>query len=208
MLPAIIMGLAAPFMKDLAGTFMDAGLNLVSNAITGGGKKAKEYIEEKTGISLKDPSKLSGDDMAEIAKLEADPEAAIKLKELSLEFLKEESRHEEATDQNWEDRLKILADADATGNSIRPWGAKMFIIAVFYAEIVAISAWAYAVIKTPESLSTTWPLLLAIIGPPLGVVRSYFGMRTKEKKARYDMTASIPPKSIVKDIIGAFKKEE
>lgn len=211
MLPAIIMGLAAPYIKELAGTFMDAGLNLVSSAISGGGKKAKEYIEDKTGISLEDPSKISGDDMAEIAKLENNPEATIKLKELSLEFLKEEDRHEEATDQNWEDRLKILSDADITGASTRPAIAKDMSRIIGFVAIGFSSALFIAIVKgdseTIKQLTDGWPLMLAILGTPTALLRAYFAMRTKEKQARYNMSASIPPKpTLVDSVLNSFRK--
>jgi len=207
----LIMGLAAPFIKQLTGTLMDAGCNLAANAITGGGKKAKQYIEEKTGISLDDPSKLSGDDMAEIAKLETNPEVAIKLKELSLEFLKEKDRHEEATDQNWEDRLAILNAADATGASTRPAIAKDMSRIVGFVAIGFSAALFIAIMKgdseTIKQLTNGWPLMLAILGTPTALLRAYFAMRTKEKEARYNMSASLPPKpTLVDSVLNSFRK--
>jgi hypothetical protein len=207
----MIMGLATPFIKQLAGTLMEGGLNLAANAVTGGGKKAKEYIEKKTGISLDSPDKLSGDDLDEIAKLEENPEAVIRLKELSLEFLKEKDRHEEATDQNWEDRMRIHADVDKAGASTRPKIALMMAKIVAFTVIGLTSALFVSIFKgdseTIKQLQMGWPLMLAILGTPTALLRAYFAMRTKEKTARYDMTASMPPKSLVNDIVGMFKKE-
>ena len=208
---AMIAGLAAPYLKQLVGTLMDAGCNLAANAISGGGQKAKEYIEEKTGISLDDPSKLSGNDMAEIAKLELDPDAAIKLKELSLEIYKEENRHEEATDQNWEDRISILANADASGSSTRPAIAKMMAEIVGFVSVSFSSALFIAIVKgdsnTISQLTNGWPLMLAVLGTPTALLRAYFAMRTKEKEARYNMSASLPPKpTLVDSVLNSFRK--
>jgi len=207
---AMIAGLAAPYLKQLVGTFMDAGCNLAASAITGSGKVAKEYIEEKTGISLEDPSKLSGDDMAEIAKLEANPEGAIKLKELSLAFLAEENRHEEATDQNWEDRLNILNKADETGNTTRPKVALRMANVVSFEIIVLVSAISIAIgtgkTETIDAIKECWEVIAILIGIPMGLLNSYFGKRTKEKKARVDLVSQLPTKGFIKDIIGEFKK--
>ena len=207
----LIMGLASPFIKQLTETLMDAGCNLAANAITGGGEKAKQYIEEKTGISLDNPDKLSGDDMAEIAKLETNPEAAIKLKELSLEFLKETDRHKEATDQNWEDRLKILSDVDMAGASTRPAIAKDMSRIVGFVAIGFSSALFIAISKgdseTIKQLSNGWPLMLAILGTPTALLRAYFAMRTKEKEARYNISASLPSKpTLVDSVLNSFRK--
>jgi len=49
--------------------------------------------------------------------------------------------------------------------------------------------------------------MLAILGTPTALLRAYFAMRTKEKEARYNMSASMPSKSIINDIVGAFKKD-
>ena len=57
MLP-LILGLAAPLLKGIVTKFMDQGLNLAASAILGGGKKAKEFIEEiqrRAGVSFRWP---------------------------------------------------------------------------------------------------------------------------------------------------------
>lgn len=210
MLP-LLMGLAIPLIKGIAGKFMEQGLNLAANAITGGGKKAKEYIEKKTGISLNDPDKLTIDDMAKVALLEKDPEAIIELKKLSLEILKEENRHGEAVEQNWGDIVETLSRVDCNGNSTRPMIAKWMAQIVGFAVIVFTSALAVSIFndatETLKQLSNAWPLMLAILATPTALLRSYFGMRTKEKKARYDMVSPLPSKNIASDILSMFKKQ-
>ncbi len=206
----LILGLAVPLIKNIASMFMDQGLNLAANAITGGGKKAKEFIEEKTGVSLNDPDKLTANDVAKIRRIENDPEISIELKQLSLEYLKEDNRHEEAIENNWSEIVTTLSNADSNSSSTRPKIAVGMAQVVAFAIIIFVSALAYAVcnnaIDTIKSISQAWPLLLAILATPTALLRSYFGMRTKEKQARYNMASSIPQKDLVGDIIGMFKK--
>lgn len=209
MLP-LILGLAAPLLKGIVTKFMDEGLNLAANAITGGGKKAKEFIEEKTGISLDDPDELTEQDILDIRKMETIPDKKIKLKQLALEHLKEENRHTEASEQNWEDIVRILSDADSANSSTRPTIAKWMAQMVGFAVIITSTALSTAIFQNNtemiKQLSQGWPLMLAILATPTALLRAYFGMRTKEKKARYDLASSMPPKNIIDDIIGAFKK--
>jgi len=58
-------------------------------------------------------------------------------------------------------------------------------------------------------LKESWPLLVAILGTPTALLRAYFAMRTKEKKARYDMTlgdsCAQPQASVGGFISGLFK---
>ncbi len=100
MLPLIL----GPIISMLA----DKGLELAAGAIDGGAEKAKEFIEEKTGVKL-DPKKgLSASDVQAIKKLENDPETKIKLEELALANKKEDNRHDEA---------KMQKDVDLTKNA-------------------------------------------------------------------------------------------
>ena len=41
-----------PIIAGLVSMLADKGLDLISSAIDGGADKAKEYIEDKTGIKL------------------------------------------------------------------------------------------------------------------------------------------------------------
>jgi len=95
-IPALLLGLAIPLVKQLAAKFMGEGLNLAASAITGGGLKAKEFIEEKTGLNLDAPDDLTSDDLQKIKSLEEHPEHQLELQKLSLEILKEKHRHTEA----------------------------------------------------------------------------------------------------------------
>ena len=210
MLP-MLLGLAVPLIQKLAGKFMGEGMNLVSSAITGGGKKAKEFIEEKTGLKLDDPDKLSALDLQKIKALETHPDFALKLRELSLEILKEENRHDEQTEKNWSELISILNTSDATGNSTRPKIAMVMTYMMAFSVMIFSGALAYAIftssIETIKQLNDAWPLMLAIMATPTALLRSYFGMRTKEKKARYDLVSDYEMEpSLIKGVLGALKK--
>lgn len=44
----------APILAAIASIFVDQGLGLLAGAVKGGGEKAVEFIEKKTGIDIKD----------------------------------------------------------------------------------------------------------------------------------------------------------
>ena len=43
-----------------------------------------------------------------------------------------------------------------------------------------------------KALADAWPMLIAILGTPTSLLGAYFGMRTKEKRARYAAAAGQP----------------
>ena len=107
--------------------------------------------------------------------------------------------------------ITALADADKSGSSTRPAIAKMMAWIVSFSVIVFSSALAIAIFneatETIKQLSDTWPLMLAILATPTALLRAYFGMRTKEKKARYGIGSGQAKSSgLLGDIVGLFKK--
>ena len=84
----------APFLVPIIGMLADKGLDLLSGAINGGAEKAKDYIEDKTGIVLDTKKGLSSEEGAKLKECEATNR--IELERLSLENKKEDNRHEEA----------------------------------------------------------------------------------------------------------------
>lgn len=81
-------------LAPIASMLADKGLDLLSRAIDGGAEKAKEFIEDKTGISLDVNKGLTSDEILKLKEFEASNE--IKLKSLALENKKEDNRHQEA----------------------------------------------------------------------------------------------------------------
>ena len=85
-----------PIVAGLVSMLANKGLDLISSAIDGGAEKAKEYIEEKTGIEL--DKGLTEEQVAELKKFEMTH--ALELKKLALADKQEDNRHEEASIQN------------------------------------------------------------------------------------------------------------
>ena len=108
------------------------------------------------------------------------------------------------------DRFKAMAEVDASGNTTRPQIAMMMAVCVVFTVIVTISIFSYAVVEGKElmikSIMDGWPFLLAILGTPTALLRSYFAMRTKEKQHKYEATTGVKPQAnLISALIGRFK---
>ena len=86
--------LMVPIIAGLVSMLADKGLDLISSAIDGGADKAKEYIEEKTGIKM-DGSELTDEQVAELKKFEMTNK--LELEKLALANKQEDNRHLEKT---------------------------------------------------------------------------------------------------------------
>lgn len=82
-----------PIIAGLVSMLADKGLDLISSAIDGGANKAKEYIEDKTGIKL--DKNLTDEQVAELKKFEMTNK--IELEKLALANKQEDNRASEAT---------------------------------------------------------------------------------------------------------------
>ena len=82
-----------PIVASIVSMLADKGLNLISSAIDGGADKAKEYIEDKTGIKL--DKNLTDEQVAELKKFEMTNK--IELEKLALANKQEDNRASEAT---------------------------------------------------------------------------------------------------------------
>jgi len=107
---------------------------------------------------------------------------------------------------DWATIAKAHAESDAAGNSTRPFIA--LLMAWFYvlAASPLLAAVTYAIFNNNSALMSTvgnaWPLVLAILGTPILLLRAYFGYRTDEKKARY--AASVGQESAPSSIAGVI----
>ena len=81
-----------PIIAGLVSMLADKGLDLISSAIDGGADKAKEYIEDKTGIKM-DGSELTDEQVAELKKFEMTNK--VELEKLALANKQEDNRHAE-----------------------------------------------------------------------------------------------------------------
>ena len=84
--------LMVPIIAGLVSMLADKGLDLISSAIDGGADKAKEYIEDKTGIKM-DGSELTDEQVAELKKFEMTNK--LELEKLALANKQEDNRHAE-----------------------------------------------------------------------------------------------------------------
>lgn len=80
-----------PIIAGLVSMLADKGLDLISSAIDGGADKAKEYIEDRTGIKL--DKNLTDEQVAELKKFEMTNK--LELEKLALANKQEDNRHAE-----------------------------------------------------------------------------------------------------------------
>ena len=166
------------------------------------GDKAEDTAKKVVGIA----KSLTGydDPQQAINAVKADPELQLKFSQQINELEIEEIR-------GFTERFNKMVEADKVGNTTRPHIALMMAKTTCFAIIVSIGIWAYAVILNQTSmmnyLKECWPLLLAILGTPTALLRSYFALRSGEKKARYQMASEqeIAP-SIFGNIVNLLKK--
>ena len=149
------------------------------------------------------PGTATKDDIrAAVDSLPPEQKAALMEKKVELEIVKE---------KEWSKVVDSLAKADSTGNSTRPWIAKLMASVVAFAIATFIVMWAVAVgsNKTDmiKAVNDGWPVIVALLGTPTYLLKAYFGMRTDEKKARYAQAAGQPHISGIAGMIGSlFKK--
>lgn len=122
-------------------------------------------------------------------------------KEIDLEIRKAET---------WADIQRVHNETDATGASTRPKIAMLMAITVCVSVLPVSFALAWAIYdndsETIKIIDTAvWPLL-ALIGTPTVLLRSYFGMRTQEKKARYAASVGKPINTGFLDTISRYLK--
>jgi len=70
-----------PIIATIASAFASKGLNLLSSAAL---SKGKDWLEEKTGVDLTEPNKLSDEDLLTLKKYQFDHEE--ELRKIKLEF--------------------------------------------------------------------------------------------------------------------------
>ncbi len=158
------------------------GMGILKNAIPGVGMvvdtvnaflpKGKKIGPESTGAQA----------IEAINSLPPNKQAEVLSKRLDVEIV-EVQEHTKV--------ISALAEVDKTGNSTRPFIAALMAWAVFIGVIAAVGSWAYALVADSvprmKDDKDSWPLLATILSIPAGEVKSYFGKRFKEKKARYEI---------------------
>jgi len=154
---------------------------------------------------LPDDSKLTTNATGEqiqdaVSSLPADQQAVLLSKEFDVEIT-EIKEHTKV--------IAALGDVDKTGNSTRPFIALMMAWVVAFAIVGLVIMLGIAInekdSETVIAIGNNWPLVLALLGIPSGLLRAYFGMRTKEKQQKYQAVSNTAPSSGLASLVGLFK---
>lgn len=137
-----------------------------------------------------------------LATLPPEQQASLLEKELDVEITEI---------KEWTNVVGALAEVDKTGNTTRPKIALEQSILVGFGVIITLSSISYAIVtgdsQMIDSVKAAWPLILAIIGIPAGIVNSYFGKRAKDKAKKYESITNTPPTpGLISQIAGMFSK--
>lgn len=174
------------------------GTSIIRNVVPGGG-----MIVDLVNNFLPDSEKLKSTATGEqlfdvIGTLPPDIQANLLDKQLDVEI--EEIR-------GWSSVVDSLSRADATGNTTRPFIACLMAWAVFFTVCAFLSGFIWAVVVKDalilKAMSDAWGIMFAVLATPTALLRSYFGQRTSEKKARYAAATGSPIES---GIVGFIKK--
>ena len=180
-----------------------AGSVILKNVVPGAGivlDVVNEFLPEDKKLDL--DAATGQDAITAINSLPPDVQSNIYEKEFDVEI--EEIK-------GFTERFKAAADADKSGNTTRPQIALMFAKTICFAIILFVSIWAYAIAsnlkEVIKNLSDSWVLMATVLSVPSTVLLAYFGYRTKEKQARYQLAGDQPiATGLIGNIINAIKK--
>ncbi len=109
-----------------------------------------------------------------------------------------------------ENKLQAMVSAETPTANMRPKIAYMMAWTVVFAVGGVMIIWFVAVVmKNTEmlkELKESWQLMLVLLGTPTALLRAYFGMRTKEKQARYAAATGQPIAGVVGGVMGFLRK--
>jgi hypothetical protein len=173
----------------------------VASALIPGGPLVLAAINEILPENKQLPDTVTGSDMRRaVSRLDPVQRASLMEKQLDVEI---------AELNTWATIQEAHSKADSTGSTTRPTIAMMMAWVVVLEVVIIVVAWAYAVFTGDNAMikevNEAWPMLLAIVATPTALLRAYFGMRTKEKAARYSASTG-QPLGMVANLIKEFKK--
>jgi len=162
----------------------------IRTAVPGGGL-ILDLVNEFLPDDKKLPAHATGEQaLRAIDALPPDQRARLFEKELDVEI---------AEINSWTSIVESLSKADAAGASTRPWIAKLMAVEVFLIGVGLAGAWLAVLLQgdsdTLATLNDSWATILAVLGTPTALLRAYFGMREREKKARYALAAGKDPQA-------------
>lgn len=163
-----------PILAGLVSMLAGKGLDLISGAIDGGAEKAREYIEEKTGIKM-DGSELTDEQVAELKKFEMTNK--LELEKLALANKQEDNRHKEKSTE-----IVLTDKSNARGREVevvKATGKRDYALITLAAVIVIgfFAGLVSLVFVTLDKGSGTYELLYMMFGAlviKFGTVVDYF----------------------------------
>lgn len=164
-----------PILASLVGMLADKGLDLISSAIDGGADKAKDFIEEKTGIKLDSGKELTKEELAVLRKLETEEKLA--LEALALENKKEDNRHSETIFSSTVQATKNAQDMQVAALNQEDTFSKRYVyyLATFWSIVGAMYIFLITFLWIPEAnqrfADTTLGFLLGTI---IATIIGYF----------------------------------
>ena len=162
-----------PIVAGIVSMLADKGLELISGAIDGGAEKAKEFIEEKTGISL--DKKLTDEQVLELKKFEAENE--VELKRLALLNKQEDNRHDEAYVNAQVSELSNARDMQKAALQQDDVFSKRYVyyLASFWSVVAVLYIFAITFINVPEaSVRFADTTLGFVLGTVIATIIGYF----------------------------------
>jgi len=163
------------------------GTSIIKNVVPGGDliiDAVNAFLPKEKQL----PASATGQQAIQaVNSLSPEQQAQLLSKELDVEI---------AEINSWTQIQGSLADADKTGNTTRPEIALMMAKVVAFVVISFASVVVSAIVRDQwamiEKLANCWPLLMVVIGTPSALLRSYFGMRSKDKERRYSAAVGQP----------------
>ena len=108
------------------------------------------------------------------------------------------------------DKLDAMVSVESKSGNTRPhiavvmaWVVALAVVGLLF--IIGVGVWNKDA-DTLEKVTTAWPLFLAILGTPTALLRAYFGLRTKEKKARYAAATGQPISGMIGSLANLIKR--
>ena len=105
-------------------------------------------------------------------------------------------------------RAMLSAEASST-HTTRPMIALGSFRVVAFAEIVAISIWAYAVLVSDDPLRSVtdgWPFIVAVTLPLVGLLNAYFGILKNEQADKLNASQGTPASSGIAGVLSSLFK--
>jgi len=188
---------------NLKSIITKVGTSLFREAVPGGGlildtvnaflPKDKKLGADATGKDIEDA----------VNTLPPEQRAMVLTKEYDVEI---------ADIESWTSIQQSHSEADQSGHSTRPEIALAMARVVAFAIIAVVSIWTVAVyrgnVETLKVLSDSSMLIFTILATPTVLLRSYFGLRTREKTEQTRAGAGVvPPSNPIAEMIGAWRSK-